>query len=74
MYLGATGENVEKDLSRTKNGTFRAPPGTSAISQAFSVFECSLKNCTSLEESYLLKIEEEQAMNVKFYEYYNKRV
>lgn len=32
-----------------------------------------LKNCTPLEDCYLLKISEEQAINSKFYEYYNIR-
>lgn len=48
-------------------------PGSCLIAQPFSVFDCSLKNCTTTEDSYLLKIKEEQSLNAKFYEYYNQR-
>lgn len=56
MYLGNSSE-MEHDFMRgTKTSTFRGMTGTSILSHPFNVFECSLKNCTSIEDCFLLKI------------------
>ena len=45
----------EGEMTKSKSH-FKGTSGTSLVQQVFSVFESSFKNCTALEESYLLKI------------------
>lgn len=63
----------EKNIRITKGSITNKNSITAVLSTPLCVFESTSKNCTTLEESYLLKVTEEQISASRFLEMFGRR-
>jgi hypothetical protein len=66
-------ECVEKNIRITKGNSTNKNSITAVLNTPLCVFESTSKNCTTLEESHLLKVTEEQILASKFLEMFGRR-